>query len=370
MAATNHEDAWARGRLAGLAAWLAATAAACVLALALAACGASGAQWQGPSQDAAESSASTPEGWEAPAGVAAEVLQPNPADLASLPAYDGTAAYVCVGSGVPSLTAADAGEVGSWEYYAPLDSLGRCTVAVACVGSDLFPTTERGNISMVKPSGWRIAKYDFIDGKYLFNRCHLIARMLTGEDANERNLVTGTRYMNTQGMGPVEDEVAAYVRQTGNHVLYRVTPVYVGDEPLARGVRMEALSVEDGGEGVCLDMFAYNVQPEVGLDYVTGDNWLDDDPGAAWARGIAGAGSVGDAATTAPAETEGDAGEGSEAGAAAQEASYVLNTKSRKFHHPWCDAVSEMNPDNRQDYTGARDELVAQGYSPCGTCNP
>ena len=136
-----------------------------------------------------------------------------------------------------------------------------------------MPTEPRGSIGQVKPSGWKTAKYDFVDGKYLYNRCHLIGFQLTGENANEKNLITGTRYMNVDGMLPFENEVADYVASTGNHVLYRVTPAFVGTELVARGVEMEACSVEDDGRGVCFHVYCYNVQPGVEIDYATGENW-------------------------------------------------------------------------------------------------
>ena len=162
----------------------------------------------------------------------------------------------------------------SFEKYSLLDSLGRCGPAVACIGRDIMPTEERGSIGQVKPSGWQISKYDFVDGKYLYNRCHLIGYQLTGENANEENLITGTRYFNVEGMLPFENMVAEYVEQTGNHVLYRVTPVFEESNLVANGVIMEAKSVEDNGSGICFNVFVYNVQPGVVIDYMTGESWL------------------------------------------------------------------------------------------------
>ena len=166
----------------------------------------------------------------------------------------------------------------SYESYSRLDRLGRCGPAMACIGQDLMPTEPRGSISGVKPSGWNQAKYPGIieeDPPYLYNRCHLIAYQLSGENANERNLITGTRYFNVTGMQPWEDQVASYVRRTGNHVMYRVTPVFEGREKVARGVRMEAFSVEDRGQGICFDIFVYNVQPGVRIEYSTGNSTLE-----------------------------------------------------------------------------------------------
>lgn len=161
----------------------------------------------------------------------------------------------------------------SYEYYGQLDELGRCTVTMACVGQETMPTEERGEIGSVKPTGWVQNFYEFVDGGALYNRCHLIGFQLTGENANKQNLITGTRYMNVDGMLPFENEIASYVRTTGNHVMYRVTPVFQGDELVARGVQMEAYSVEDQGAGVCFHVYVYNVQPGVYIDYATGENY-------------------------------------------------------------------------------------------------
>ena len=241
----------------------------------------------------------------------------------------------------------------SYETYSPLDGLGRCGPAEANVGVDLMPTEERGEIGQVKPSGWQTVKYDIVDGKYLYNRCHLIGYQLTGENANEQNLITGTRYMNVEGMLPFEDQVADYVQETGNHVLYRVTPIFSGSELVARGVQMEALSVEDGGEGVCFNVYIYNCQPGVTIDYATGDSWL-----------------TGDApndSSDAQAESDADSNSG---GQTAGEETYILNTSSMKFHDPDCAGAASIKEENREVYTGSREELIAEGYAPCGQCEP
>lgn len=197
----------------------------------------------------------------------------TPSLLEEVPPYSGEP-YVAVCDNQPSFTQEQLTDT-SYEFYAPLDRLGRCTATEACVGRDLMPTEKRGDISMVRPSGWVQHFYDFVDGEAVYNRCHLIGFQLTAEDANERNLITGTRYMNTEGMLPFENLVADYVRETENHVLYRVTPLFDGDDLVARGVQMEAMSVEDNGEGVCFNVFCYNVQPGVTIDYRTGENWLE-----------------------------------------------------------------------------------------------
>ena len=205
---------------------------------------------------------------EAPAAPAGQTA----ATLADIPDYSGEP-YVELCGNEPDFTEADLTET-SFETYSELDELGRCGVAYANVGEDLMPTEERGSISRVKPTGWVQHQYDFVDGGSLYNRCHLIAFQLTGENANWKNLITGTRYMNVEGMLTFENLVADYIKETGNHVLYRVTPIFEGDNLVASGVEMEALSVEDGGEGVCFHVYAYNVQPGVEIDYATGENWL------------------------------------------------------------------------------------------------
>ncbi len=241
--------------------------------------------------------------------------------------------YIVVGDNVPLFTPGEL-TTDSYESYSPLDALGRCGVAMACVGTDLMPTEDRGNISQVKPTGWQSVQYDFVDGKSLYNRCHLIAFQLTGENANERNLITGTRYFNVQGMLPFEEMVGDYVRETGNHVMYRVTPVFEGDNLVADGAYMEGYSVEDNGEGICFYIYAYNNQPGVVIDYATGDNWLD---------------------------------ESFEEG---EEQAYILNTSTKKFHRENCAGADSIKKENRESYTGSREELIAYGYEPCGSCNP
>ncbi len=191
-------------------------------------------------------------------------------DYSAVPAYTNSP-YIAVNNNVPYFTEKDY-TTESYESYGELDSLGRCTSCIACVGQDLMPTEKRGSIGSVKPSGWQIAKYDFIDGKYLYNRCHLIGYQLSGENANERNLITGTRYLNVSGMLPFENLVGDYVKETGNHVLYRSTPIFVDDEWVARGVLLEGYSVEDNGEGVQFCVFCYNVQPGVTINYYDGSN--------------------------------------------------------------------------------------------------
>ncbi len=255
------------------------------------------------------------------------------AALTDIPPFSGEP-YVVVNDNEPYFLPGEMTS-SSYEVYSPLDSLGRCGAASACVGLDLMPTEERGSIGQVKPSGWQTVKYDCVDGKYLYNRCHLIGFQLTGENANKQNLITGTQYMNVDGMLPFENMVADYVKETENHVLYRVTPMYTGDDLVAAGVLMEAKSVEDGGEGVCFNVYVYNCQPGVEIDYATGESWLEG------------------------GERPDDAG-----------TSYVLNTSSKKFHLPDCSGAASMKKENRQEFTGSRESLLDQGYQPCGTCKP
>ena len=270
--------------------------------------------------------------------------EPEPAsaavvDLASVPAYSGSP-YVELCGNEPQFTDSDKAR-GGFEEYSPLDSLGRCGVAFALIGTETMPTEERGSIGSVKPSGWHTVRYNgVVDGNYLYNRCHLIGYQLAGENANTKNLITGTRYLNVEGMLPFEDEVASYVERTGNHVLYRVTPVFDGSNLVANGVQMEAWSVEDGGKGVSFDVYCYNVQPGVSIDYATGDSALAEEQ-----------------ATEAAAEET-------------AEVSYVMNTGTKKFHLPSCSSVAKIKDSNKQSFTGTREQLLDQGYSPCGMCNP
>ena len=257
-----------------------------------------------------------------------------------VPSYTG-AAFTVVHDNVPYFAESDL-TTESYETYAPLDNLGRCGVAMACVGQDLMPTEKRGSIGQVKPSGWRMAKYDNVDGKYLYNRCHLIGYQLTGENANECNLITGTRYLNMEGMLPFENMVADYVKETGNHVLYRVTPVFAGNDLVANGVLMEAYSVEDKGEGICYCVYAYNVQPGIGIDYATGESHLADE-----------------SAVMENASVDATDAEVHE---------YVLNDNTMKFHTPECSSVKKMK--NPQYVTTTREEVRNGGYEPCNMCCP
>ncbi len=251
--------------------------------------------------------------------------------------------YIVINDNEPDFTAEDIVTEG-YEYFSPLDELGRCGLVMACLGTELMPTEPRGEIGMIKPSGWQIAKYDNVDGKYLYNRCHLIGFQLSGENANAQNLITGTRYMNVQGMLPFENMVADYIKETNNHVMYRVIPIYQGDNLLAHGVLMEAYSVEDNGEGICFNVFCYNAQPNIAIDYSNGDSEY--------------------------CETIYDTPDISDSQGEMNDITYILNTSSKKFHYPNCSSVESMKEENRQSTSKSRDELLSDGYSPCGACNP
>lgn len=284
-----------------------------------------------------------------------------------VPAFEGNP-YVYVNDGEPTFTDEQRAAEPGHEHYGELDELGRCTAAFAVVGPETQPTEKRGSIGEIRPSGWQMAKYDFVEGKYLFNRCHLLGYQLTGENANPQNLITGTRYLNIQGMLPFENAVADYVDATGNHVLMAVTPIFEGSELVARGVHMMAESVEDGGEGVAFNVFCYNVQPGVVIDYGTGESMLEED--ATPLPDVSGAESAPDTASEGAG-----AGEASEKGATGSAedkgvAEYVLNTNSKKFHIPSCSSVGQMSPKNREDVENTRENLIAKGYDPCKRCNP
>lgn len=254
--------------------------------------------------------------------------------LSNLPDYSGSP-YVELSGNQPDFDESQF-HTDSYAFYTDLDQLGRCGACYANIGQELMPTEDRGSISSVHPSGWKQAQYDCVEGKNLYNRCHLIGFQLTGENANEHNLITGTRYLNVDGMLPFEDQVADYIRDTGHHVLYRVTPDFRDSELVARGVEMEAASVED--DTIRFHVYCYNVQPGVCIDYATGESWPEE--------------------SAAPSSDSGDS------------QTYVLNQSNHKFHLPDCSSVKDMNPENREDYTGSRETLIQEGYSPCGRCKP
>lgn len=262
--------------------------------------------------------------------------------LEDIPEYSGKP-YVEIGGNIPGFTKEQKSGRISTEY-SNLDSFGRTGAVTALITPETLATDERQSIGMLKPSGWQLIKYDCVDGKYLFNRCHLWGYQNGGSDEIE-NLITGTRYLNTQGMLPFENEIADYVESTGNSVSFRATPVYSGDELVARGVHMEAYSVEDGGKGVCFNVYCYNVQPDIVINYATGESML----------ASTGAQSSGESAATSTDEIARD---------------YVLNTNTKRFHYPECSSVDDMKEKNKRQFHGTRTEAIDQGYKSCGGCNP
>ena len=292
--------------------------------------------------------------WTGTAGVPDPAVQAESADtIAEVPEYDGVP-YVEINDNEPEFTEEELTTV-SYEEYSELDPLGRCGTAEACIGEDLMPDGEREDISEVEPTGWENREYDIVDGGYVYNRCHLIGFQLSGENANEENLITGTRYMNTEGMLPFENMVAEYVQETDNHVMYRVTPVFEGDDLVASGVQMEAESVEDGGAGICFNIYVYNVQPEIIIDYSTGANWADTDSGNEKTADI-----------SAADDSDAENGEDQEP----KEQTYILNKNTKKFHKPGCSSVDDIKAENKSGFTGTREELIEDGFDPCGKCRP
>lgn len=274
--------------------------------------------------------------------------EPTAFDLNSIPEYNGSS-YVVVNNNTPYFTER-VYTAKSFENYAPLDSLGRCGVAFANIGIDIMPTEPRGNIGSVKPSGWHSIRYENVEGRYLYNRCHLIGYQLSAENANTSNLITGTRYLNIQGMLPFENMVADYIKETNNHVLYRVTPIFDGDNLLASGVLMEGYSVEDNGDGICYNVYCYNVQPGIKIDYASGESEAED--------GSAPYGSS--AAVTKPAQQNNNS----------MTTTFIANKNTKKFHYPYCSSVKQMKNKNKKELNCSREEAIQQGYSPCGNCNP
>lgn len=352
---------------------------------------------------------------------ASAALQKEKITLNNLPAYS-EKAYVELNDNVPSFSKKDMTSK-AFEKYSELDDLGRCGVAYANVCRETMPTEERGNIGMIKPSGWHTVKYDNVDGKYLYNRCHLIGYQLTAENANEKNLITGTRYLNIEGMLAFENMVADYIDETENHVLYRVTPIFKDDNLLASGVQMEAYSVEDKGKGVSFNVYCYNVQPGITIDYTNGDSKLSDgtiasitlnytqyalevgqsktlvavtSPESAvksvtWyssnnkiatvsKNGKVTAVTAGTVTITAKTTnglkaickvTVKEKSDTTVTNSAVNgNITYVLNTNTKKFHLPSCSSVKDMKDKNKQEVTCSRDEVIDMGYVPCKRCNP
>ncbi len=262
--------------------------------------------------------------------------------IGSIPAYSGSP-YVAINNNQPKFSAAELTASG-YEKYAELDSLGRVGVAIASLGKDTMPAPneERESISSIKPTGWVQAEYSAISGRYLYNRSHLIGWQLSAENANKQNLLTGTNYLNIKGMLPFENMVADYINETGNHVAYRVTPHFLGNNLLCSGVQIEAYSVEDDGDGICFNVYCYNVQPNIEIDYSTGKS------------------------KSLVAESSSSKVVSSVNGVI----TYILNTNSKKFHYSDCNSAARIAEKNRAQSTKARDALIAEGYSPCLNCDP
>lgn len=246
-----------------------------------------------------------------------------------IPAYTNSP-YVVINENVPDFDLSK--KQDSYQIYSDLDDLGRTLDAEACLSKDMMPTEERNSISSIHPSGWHSIQDDSIPGGSLYNRCHLIAYQLTGVN-DERNLITGTRYLNVEGMLPFEEMVADYIRETDNHVLYRVTPYYEGDNLVASGVFMEAYSLEDKGDGICFHVYCYNVMPSVEIDYKTGDSFIEN--------------------SNLDTQIQKD---------------YILNIKSKKIHLPECNGVQTMSDKNKKEVHASIDELQQEGYSICSNC--
>lgn len=298
--------------------------------------------------------------------------------LDAIPAYNGKA-YVAVNNNEPFFTDSDM-TTTAFENYSDLDSLGRCGVAYANICRDIMPTEERGKIGMIKPSGWHTVKYDVIKDRYLYNRCHLIGYQLAGENANPKNFITGTRYLNVEGMLPFENLVADYVNNTGNHVLYRVTPMFSGSNLVANGVLIEAKSVEDNGGGILFNVYCYNVQPGVGINYENGDSWLDGttpqeqsaQTGAAQNEGSQSSTGSEAGESGSSGSTTGSAASGSDTSPAENSVSDSSNSETmvhitatgKKYHRAGCRTLK------KSDTEVTLDEAKSMGLSPCGICNP
>lgn len=293
------------------------------------------------------------------------ILEETTFSLSDIEAYSGQP-YVAINNNIPYFSDDDL-KIQSFEHYSDLDELGRCGVAYANIGLDIMPTEDREAIGQIKPTGWHTVKYDVVDGKYLYNRCHLIGFQLAGENANEKNLITGTRYMNVDGMLPFENMVADYVKETENHVLYRVTPIFDGDNLVASGVLMEAKSVEDQGEDILFCVYVYNAQPGIIIDYATGESRLENETQELYSN-----------SDTEEAENQESQLKSDETSSVpdfipeseTQETTYILNTNTKKFHYPYCSSVDQMKESNKQEFVGNRDDIISQGYEPCKKCNP
>lgn len=287
----------------------------------------------------------------------------KPFDISMVEEFSGTP-YQEINNNIPYFTQ-DEITNNSFEQYNELDNLGRCTYTIASIGKDLMPIEERGSIGMIKPSGWHTIRYDdLIADKYLYNRCHLIGYQLTGENANEQNLITGTRYMNIEGMLPFENMTADYIKETNNHVMYRSTPIFEDDNLVADGVLMKAWSVEDNGKGICFCVFVYNVQPGINIDYASGDSSRIEEKNEEAVEEMV----IPEQSQSVVEEQQSEEQTVPDENVSGQD--YIINTNTGKFHYPWCSSVNKMSEKNKWYYTGNRDDIVNMGYEPCKRCNP
>lgn len=288
----------------------------------------------------------------------------SPISLDNIPGYSGNA-YIEINNNQPFFES-DEYVTESFESYTALDTLGRCGVAYACIGIDIMPTEDRESISSVKPSGWTYDgvsnnnKYDFVDGSYLFNRCHLIGYQLTGENANKQNLITGTRYLNIEGMLIFEDMVADYVKETENHVLYRVTPIFDGYNLVASGVLLEGWSVEDDGRGICFCVYSYNVQPGVEINYYNGRNRATGTSGDLGSVGGEHSGDVGSGDNNSTPEYDGET------------ITYIMSKTTKTYHtNPDCTYAKKISEGNLIEFTGKEAEFLElyPERKECSSCN-
>lgn len=311
-----------------------------------------------------------------------ELEENKTSSLSNVPAYSGTP-YATINNNAPFFANNEI-TTNSYENYSDLDSLGRCGIAYACIGKAIMPSEQRGDIGSIKPSAWHSVRYQGIDGNYLYNRCHLIGFQLAGENENEKNLITGTRYLNIEGMLPFENMVADYIKETNNHVMYRVTPVFNGNNLLASGVLMEAYSVEDNGAGIQFCVYCYNVQPGITIDYVTGNSSGPEytETTSSSSNNSNNSGSASQTDSAVPTTQSKPAPEKPKTEEPKQEIqpsapavntnsqTYILNTNTKKFHEPSCGSAARIKDSNKSTFNGSRDELISRGYSPCGNCHP
>lgn len=280
-----------------------------------------------------------------------EFNKTNHLNINSVPPYSNKP-YVTINDNKPFFTESDMTNE-SFEKLSNLDKLGRCGVAYANLCKELMPTQERGAIGMIKPTGWHTIRYENIDGHYLYNRCHLLSFQLTGNNADARNLITGTRYLNTEGMLPFENMVAEYIKTTNHHALYRVTPIFVGENLLASGVLIEGYSIEDNGKSVCFNVYCYNVQPGIKINYATGESVVENSS------------SQYDYKQNTTQNSKVNANKNPD-----YKTVYILNMHTKKFHYTNCESVKNMKEENKKYLSCTREQLISQGYSPCKLCNP